>query len=401
MNNKILNSTIDISNHLINFSLEEIKGLIYVNKEKSVEEINKIILKKISWTFSQDIIINIYSAFQSKYNKVISQIIEYYNLKPKNFDEFLIMLKDNSYKTYHKNIIFTFSYIYENIDYNYIALKIINNNDYEKTILNFIEYFFHSEQKTIMIIKIKKNLCYKHLNHIQNLIDNYIVENNINLIDPNKPKYIIFIIHLNRIINKSEKEINNMIISHLSSYNQIFIDNLKGDNISIIQFYNLKSENIFNMSIKNEKNEIIDFFNKDLEFENIFFEGFMSFSYKFLNEVPKDLKELTEENYSKIAIKKLKTNEIEFYKLIQEKIIGIICLKSMKNIINEVITDIKYKQKGIDLISNIKDYIRYELLKYVIKFIFRAENNGILTSILFNHNKNDRLKKCYKIISKI
>ena len=42
---------------------------------------------------------------------------------------------------------------------------------------------------------------------------------------------------------------------------------------------------------------MITFFDRDLEFEIILYEGFMRFSYKFLIEISKDLKKLTEKNY--------------------------------------------------------------------------------------------------------
>ena len=396
--NKSKTSTIDISKHLINFNLEEIRGIVYDNKRKSNEEIKKIILKKLAWTFSQDIMINInYSSFHKKSKEEFEQIVEFYNKKPNNFDEFydrFYVKGDVNDITLHKNIIFTFSKIFEGIKKDDIALRIIDKTDYEKAILDFIEQFFRSEKKKVMVIQMKQSFC-NHLNHIQNLIDNYINDNDINLIDSNNPKYITFIIHLNREISKNKKEINTMIMSHLSSYNQIFIDNLKGDNISITRFYDLDNKNLFNNSIKNEESETINFFNKNSEFTKIIYPAFMRFSYKFLNEVPNDLKNLTEKNYYEKATKRLKENEIDFCKLIQDKIIEVICTKEMKNVIIEILSESKYRQKGIDFVSDIKDYMRDLLLKYFIKFIYKSENDGALPSILFNNNKNERLKEYY------
>ena len=54
-----------------------------------------------------------------------------------------------------------------------------------------------------------------------------------------------------------------MIISHLSPYNQIFIDNLKGENIKITRFYNLDNKMLFNTLEKIEELQSIKFFNKN------------------------------------------------------------------------------------------------------------------------------------------
>ena len=411
--NRLKSYSIDLNNHLINFNLDEIRGIIYDNKGKNNEEIKKIIFQKISKIFSQDIMINInYSSFNKKYNKEFKQIIEYYNTKPNNFNEFIESLNINNNNNdeikKHKNIIFTFSKIFEGIEHEEISLRIIDNSDHEKLILDFIEQFFRSEKKKIMVIQIKQDYYY-HLNHIQNLIDNYINENNINLLDHIKPKFITFIIHLNRELSKNKnREIDNIIISHLSPYNQIFIDNLKGENISITQFYDLDNKILFNNLEKKGELQSIKFFNKNSEFKSIIYQGFMRFSYKFLNDPPNNIiiinengkeeiiNKLTMKNYQELSTKILKLKETEFCDLIQEKIIDVICTKEIKNVVFDIITEIKYRKKGIDFVSDIKEYMRDLLLKYLIKFIYKSENDGMLTSILFKPNKSEKLKDYLK-----
>ena len=409
--NKSIKSTININSHLINFNLEEIRGIIYDNKGKSNEEIKNIILEKISFTFSEDVMINMnYSSFHSKYIEEFNHIIEYYNIKPNNFDEFFERLNLNKRKDInnqiknHKNIIFTFSQIFEGIEREEISLRIIDRTDYEKAILDFIEKFFRSEKKKVMVIQMKQEFCH-HLNHILNLIDNYITDNDIDLNNEKESKYITFIIHLNRDISKNKnKENDNMIISHLSPYNQIFIDNLKGENIKITRFYNLDNKMLFNTLEKIEESQSIKFFNKDLEFQNIIYQGFMRFSYNFLNKAPKILilkdeikiEELTTKNYQQSATISFINERKEFLTIIQEKIVEVICNKEMKNIILEILKESKSNQKGIDFISDIKEYMRDLLLNYFIKFIYKSENDGTLPSILFNSNKSERVKEYYE-----
>ena len=102
-----------------------------------------------------------------------------------------------------------------------------------------------------------------YLSHLQNLIDNYIKDKNINL--EKKQKYIIFIMHLNRFNKQSNNNSKQgkIYLSHLSPYKQIFIDNLKGENISITKFYDLDNKKLFdNIIDTNENKKKINFFQK-------------------------------------------------------------------------------------------------------------------------------------------
>ena len=252
-----------------------------------------------------------------------------------------------------------------------------------------------------MVIQLKEDLI-EHLNHIQNLVDHYtknIYQEKINTEDnkdtntidttKNKEKYVIFIIHLKREVFYSfeNKNKDNNYISHLSSYNQLFIDNLKGENISITQIYNLQNEILFN---KNDNNDI-NIFDKNEEFKNIIFQGFMRFSYKLLNEYQGELK-INSINYHEKATESLKNvdgkaNKYLLY--IQNAIIEKICEKNLNNVCYEIMTDDNYQQKGIDFISDIRNYMRELLLKFFIKFIYKSEKDAVLPSILFPINKDE------------
>ena len=69
----------------------------------------------------------------------------------------------------------------------------------------------------------------------------------------------------------------------------MFIDNLKGENISITQFYDLDNKILFNNLEKKGELQSIKFFNKNSEFKSIIYQGFMRFSYKFLNDPPNNI----------------------------------------------------------------------------------------------------------------
>ena len=415
---------IDFSNHLVNFSLEEIRAIVYNNREKNDDEIKNEIYKKIVPTFSQDIMVNMnYSDFSSNNPGEFKKIVEIYKQKPNNFEKFLETLKN---KNQSKNIIFTFSRIFDGLienessnnnniisnntlnnnisnnisnneddslmllkDPKNYSIRIIDKNDSEILLDEFIDKFYQSDKK-IMIIQLKKDLS-EHLNHIQNLIDNYnknMERLNDTTKNQNSTKHIIIIIHLRREIFYSfeSKNKDNNFISHLSPYEQIFIDNLKGKDISITELFGLSNEELFNGKIF------------DNEFENLIYQGFMRFSYKFLNEYKGD-KKITETNYHEQATSSLKYNDAkEFLTDIQNRIIVVICNNKKNNtIISEIIKDSDYQQKGIDFISDIKNYMRELLLKYFIKFIYKTEKDAVLPEILFPTNKIEIIKVIKKI----
>ena len=124
----------------------------------------------------------------------------------------------------------------------------------------------------------------------------------------------------------------------------------------------------------------------------------MRFSYKFLNEyIPneEELKEnkdfkITETNYHEKATQSLKNGEANKYlSFIQNRIIKIVCENQKNHIIEEIITDSDYQQKGIYFISDIRNYMRELLLKFFIKFIYKSEKDAVLPSILFPINKDE------------
>ena len=106
----------------------------------------------------------------------------------------------------------------------------------------------------------------------------------------------------------------------------MLIDNLKGENISIVELFDLTNDKLFNLKY-NENNNIKIFFDKEKEFKTLLYQGFMRFSYKFLNKLND---KITEENYHEEATRSLKTGN-QYLQTIQDRIIQIICNEQKNN----------------------------------------------------------------------
>jgi hypothetical protein len=243
---------INFFSQLINFNLDEILALIYKitkNEKKEKYEIVEDILKKIVPLFSKDIISFIY--YQKKfvdknlfenYPNLFDTMIKIYNRKEHyNIKNYLETIEKK------KNIIYTFSHIYEpilsedeNDDLNEIQTKfgninkksiehvLINEIESERNIEERIEYFYNNNDKNCYIIHFNMDQI-KHLYHIKYLIENLERKKykNIN-------KIFILLIHLKREDFSDFSFISNV----YDDYNQIFIDSLNGLNISIIDILN-------------------------------------------------------------------------------------------------------------------------------------------------------------------
>ena len=96
--------------------------------------------------------------------------------------------------------------------------------------------------------------------------------------DPKKKKYIRK--------NKLKET-----ISHLSDFYQIFIDNLNGEDISLIEIMKCKKEELFRKCLKLNKEFIKNIYN-----------AFSYFNFEFIFDVPK----INKDNYSIQLIEYLK-----------------------------------------------------------------------------------------------
>ena len=389
---------VNISKQLINFDLEEIKGLLYKykienNQDKELNYINCIeyVLESIVPTFSQDLIVFIKnSVFYFNNEDYYDLIINIYNQgNHKNLSEYIKTMKNQ------KNVIFTFSSVIDKVFQNdeciknndltfslkTISKKIIDENDNEKIIDSFLKSFLKTENQNLLIFQISiENL--KHLNHIQFLLDNFIKENENSL----KNKYFMIIIHLKRILpnlnitNKYLTSYNNL-VSHLSDYNQIFIDNLKGTHDNITNILELSNKELF---LRNY------LFNFEEEFDKIVYPAFLTIDYEIKNQS----NEIDKNNYRDKATQALINNK-QLKEYIQEKIIEGID-KNEKSVLFNVFTDKNFSYNDISFYSVLTRFMKYLYKFYLIKFIIKTEKDLMLPFLLFN--SEEQLNESQKIL---
>ena len=385
---------VNLSKQLINFDLEEIKGLLYKYKIENNEkkELNYIecleyILESIVPTFSQDLIVFIKnSVFYFNNEDFYDAIINIYNqANHKNLSEYIKIMKKQ------KNVIFTFSSVIDKLFQNdeimknkdltfslqTISKKIIDENDNEKIIDTFLKSFKSSSNQNLLIFQISiENL--KHLNHIQSLLDNFIKENENSLTN----KYFMIIIHLKRILpnlnitNNYLTSYNNL-VSHLSDYNQIFIDNLKGTHDNITNILELSNKELFLRE---------DLYNWEKEFDKIVYPAFSTICYEIKNQS----NEIDKNNYREKATQALINNK-QLKKEIQDKIIDAIN-KNEKSILFSVFTDKNFSYNDISFYSVLTRFMKYLHKFYFIKFIIQTEKDLMLPFLLFKKELNESQK---------
>ena len=423
---------IDLKSQLINCGIEEICGIFYqiseiFNKERnnnSEEEIklndinlevseNNIpsiskknvnisqfvtsnlniykekIFKKIIPTFSQDLIFySKYSNFAQKYKEEFQNIIDIYFENQNNKKNLKSYLKNIDF---NKHMIYTFSNILDSIFGLNNSVKLIENKMFhdftqEKTKNIFVEQINSEREVDEKILDFytnnEFNLCAfhfdiedcKHLNHINYLIEAN--ENNLKDFINLKSKVILFIIHLNRLNkneNKEKKENfripREYLISHLTNYKQIFIDNLNGKEINIKEVFDSSNIELFNN---------IDLINKEEEFTKDLYHAFTLISYNIkINFTDIDNDEYIEKvcnfinnnNELKEKIKKLIKNKIN---------------KIKDNIIINVFNDYNFEEDDVDFLSILIKYMKSIFNTNLIDIVILLEKNNIFSTKLLN-----------------
>ena len=229
------------------------------------------------------------------YLKTISNIIKNFN-KIVNYNDIYNLLKTMKKP---KNIIYTFTTIdepllkdvnddFETEMFGKINKKVIKEIQLfslldENKLEAELEKFYLNEGDKIIVFRfhLKKTAL---INYIIYVIENYFKK--INYEDnKNKKKAFIFLVHMNIIFepNEDEPKKENLIqmneldetIFWLNDYDQIFIGNLNGENLSLADIMNFKDEHLFKT-----------FFNLDNEFMKYINEAFSYFKYEFVLKIP-------------------------------------------------------------------------------------------------------------------
>ena len=388
-NNKEKKLVYNLPDLLINCSKNEIEGLIYKICRENEDKINdkdfieNEILKIIVPTFCQDIIASVkYSGFNvGKNENFANKIIDIYKKREiNNFEQFLQKIKKN------KNVVYTFSHIFENIfpennhfKYNEIDVEVIlSENQVEEIVAKSYE-----EKNNFLIIHfLEKNL--DKMDNISYVINNYEAK----YINRNKNNNqiqlkIIFLVHLNRKLNsnKNEKSViaTEELISNLDeSYDVIFIDNLKSERNDFI--------NILNISDSTELiNSIIT--NFDLFFDKILNKIISYLDYTFLNKFsPIDLKQ-----YTDIILTKLVLNKNDpFVKFLRKNLIEF-TLKNVNKIefIPKVFTAKVFQKDDVDFFQVLETYISSELSNKLLSIVIYIEKHGVFSCLLVNEKNGD------------
>ncbi len=399
-------------NHLlINCGEQEIGGLVYYyfleNKKEKINEVDikEKIYNKISNILPQDIITNLPD------KNPIKQ--KYYDQKRyNNFNAYINDLesarKDNTKDNYKISIIYTFSKIANIVEgYNkteQIMISEIRTEDKLKNEIDDIKSKNENEDQKKHIITINfEQYNSNKIQFISDYINNYCKDDNYNY---------IFIIHIQRsfkIENKTKKEKTIYSIPNIyKNINQLFIDNLQGSDISLNDLLKKSIKNVmFNAdtfkNLDNEFNDILVNFvyeemsekNKNGAKENSILSTYFSEKY---GEKSK-LGSLNEEKYID-EITKYMTKDIEFKDDLIKKAKELIDIDKdaqgdCQTLVNKMFKENHINKNSLDIISCILDYIKENIFKKYLQYIFKVlEHNNFLTTLIeINNDKNSKLDK--------
>ena len=303
--------------------------------------------------------------------------------------EFLKILDKN------KNIIYTFSRIYEELLSNLFIKEYIETNKFgnisksnikiiqissinsEKKLEKFI--YDLKKEENIVIFKLKPSES-EVINYLNNYIKQMEAKNN-----DLKNKVIIFIIYLKRKIDKEKEDELYDVISFLNEeYDQIFIDNLNGKNENI----NILIENSRKNQIFSEEIEPIIYDNID----NLY--SYIKFNIKG------KVKGLDKNNnYTKYIIESIKKNK-RLKKIIISNI-DKLNISKKEDIVEAIFKKNEIKSSSIDYISIIYKYYKENILDSLKQIIFIGEKNTIFSPFLIKDEKEETKIIENKYITKI
>ena len=386
----------NIGNLLINCGLEEINGIIYVNKDNNDINNEHLLANKISWILPQDIILlllvnkknwNNNKKLSSFYNEILN---EYNKNNYNNIKNFLSYYMNKKNKT-NKIIIYTFTRIIDDIKENYLEnfggvvnIKISSIKN-ENNLENEIEEFLSNKNKKMCIIKF---LPYEYfiIDYLKTIIENKEIELDIK---PNQDKIFIFLVHLEReFINNQNIEENNLnsskklfgSLSNLANYTQIFIDDINGEDF----FYKGEIVNIIKLCDMNIYDLYTTFINK----KNIFLECLYSilclFDFSFYtNDVR--LKEINKDKYIDMIISLFENNGEYLNNILDEIIIKNIKNKHFddkQNILEEIIENKLFSRGDICIMDIIKNMLKKNYIDEFKAIYIELEKNYFFSSLL-------------------
>ena len=385
---------------LINSDLEEIQGIIYskiseyqkLGKKLMVQDLQDLVLEKVALTLPQDIIFLLKnSGFEQAHPKIADKIIDFYKKgEHTNLFNFIQKMENT------KNVIYTFSSIDEpllskingefetkllgKIDKNAIEVIPISSLSTENELEERLEKIYIEEDRKTKIIVFK---FYPYetaiMNYVKFFIENYIKEKN--YIDENNKKVFIFSVHMARIFKEDENDKKKKsyirkytlveTISHLSDFYQIFIDNLDGEDYSIIDLVKYKEDELFTKCLK-----------LDEEYNKNIYDTFSYFNYNFSINID----QIDKNNYPKKVMNFLKSN-----KELSKSIINCSLKKQSNKLdIAQIFKKKEYfTRDDVSIVSVVQKYISKLFNDNLSKMIFKLEKDNFLSTFIYNLTYKD------------
>ena len=366
------NLNINLEDLLIGCKSEDIQGLIYYfsngkNIEKEKDDIEQKIYDKIAKLLPQDIIINLpnsnnlkISYYKNEHFYKLKDYLEKYNLGEIN---------------YKISIIYTFSssdIVIEDIELS--SSQMISEIQSEQQMEDLVQEKLkqnkaNPNKQQFIFLQFEATQSSKLSFLIPFVINNYPEENH----------KFIFIIHAKRSIDDKRVSISN-VIDVYPNVNQLFIDNLVGEKISLNDILEKSIKDI----LEENNNDITNSFNKVLKkFIN---KNINNDTFKGNNNYGIDIN-----NYEEKLESLFNTKESSFMKDILEK------AKSFtkgtgKDIIEKIYKDKYINKNSVDIVSIIKEYISEIIFENILMNILSVlEDNNILTTLLISSIKKEKM----------
>ena len=397
---------LDLDKLLINCKPHDIAGLVFKLKNENPDIVKEIgneryeefmvdsIFKKIVPTFCQDIVASIIHSKIQKYNIFNEKVFNIYKTsKYNNFDSFFQKAQ------YQKNVIYTFSKMTETLfeekkvyknkfgEFNKQSAIIIDTIKSEAELLLVLKSFSLNNNKNILIIRFGENDLDK-INSVNHVINTSAQENK-----KLQNKNILFIVHKKRQMKadkkspKNKNKANNVnkkeIVPDLipftnNEFNQIFIDNLKGN----------QNSDLF--KVISQQNDLIakDYLQNSNLIERKIYSVLNCIKFEVLNET----KEVNNANYlGYLAEKILEDNKIKnyMYKSIEKE------CNNMSAIINDIYTSDVIEVNDIDFFEVISSKLGNYISLSLLKMIYQGLKDNILNQIIIGNNFETFMKNEY------
>ena len=186
-------------------------------------------------------------------------------------------------------------------------------------------------------------------------------------------KNILIIVYLKRkyIKNKQnrKKNVPKSVISFLSNYNQIFIDNLNWEGGNFSDFINQKPNEL-----------LINFINFNKIISDNIYSFYSYFRYKFKYSLKYNSEEINSKNYVKTMAEKIINNNESIIQYLHNSTLSF--FEKKKNIMDNKFLDESSFTFYDDLLSSLIYYYEKEAKYYLLQLLFSLEKNQIIKTIL-------------------